>query len=106
MNGSREKLGALWKRKSKKDGSEFLAGKVAGQDVVIFPVWERKNERSPDFEVFRSDPRASSGTEESAATNSSQPKANPSQMPAGASKRGSVPIRSGGTGFFHPEPKS
>jgi len=52
---NREKLGALWKKTSRK-GTTFLSGTINGQRVVIFKAREKRNDKSPDFEVFLSRP--------------------------------------------------
>jgi len=52
---NREKLGALWKRTSKK-GTSFLSGTINGERVVVFKAREKRNDNSPDYEVFKSRP--------------------------------------------------
>jgi hypothetical protein len=57
-----EKVGALWRRKSKK-GTEYLSGVVGEQRVIIFKVREKRSAKSPDYQVFKSDPPATEGGE-------------------------------------------
>lgn len=52
-----EKLGSLWKRKSKDGTKTFLTGKVGDFDVIIFTNKHKKDPKHPDFEVFKSEPR-------------------------------------------------
>jgi len=56
---NKEKLGALWKRVSKK-GTTFLSGEINGVQVVIFQTREKRNEKSPDYVVFKSEQPARS----------------------------------------------
>ena len=51
----KERLGGLWLRTSKK-GTKFFSGTINGERVVIFKAREKRNEKSPDYEVFRSEP--------------------------------------------------
>jgi hypothetical protein len=51
-----EKLGALWVKKSKK-GTSYFSGVINEQRVVIFKVREKRNDASPDYQVFKSEPR-------------------------------------------------
>jgi hypothetical protein len=53
-----EKLGALWTKKSKK-GTTYLSGVINEQRVIVFKVREKRNDKSPDYEVFRSEPASS-----------------------------------------------
>jgi uncharacterized protein (DUF736 family) len=50
-----EKLGALWKRTSKA-GVAYLSGTIGEQKVVVFRTKEKRNDRSPDFQVYKSEP--------------------------------------------------
>ena len=50
-----EKIGALWKLKSKK-GMEYLSGQVNGERVVVFPVQQKWRKTSPDYQIFKSSP--------------------------------------------------
>lgn len=49
----REEVGALWRRSSK-DGREYYGGKIFDQEVVVFLVGDKKNEKQPDLRVYRS----------------------------------------------------
>lgn len=40
----------LWKQKMK-DGTTYLAGNLGGVRVLIFPVKEKKSEKSPDYSL-------------------------------------------------------
>jgi len=51
-----EKLGALWLKESKK-GVTYLTGTIGEQKVVVFKVKDKRNERGPDYEIFKSEPR-------------------------------------------------
>lgn len=63
-----KKIMALWKRKSKKDGQEYLYGIIdlgagGSSNVVIFPNNKKKGEKSPDFNGILSEPNVK-GAEE------------------------------------------
>jgi hypothetical protein len=51
-----EKLGALW-TKTSKNGTTYLSGVINDQRVVVFKVREKRNDASPDYQVFKSEPR-------------------------------------------------
>jgi len=55
---NKNKLGSLWKRKSKDGTKTFLTGRVGNHEVIIFAN-NRKQEgtKQPDFEVYESEPR-------------------------------------------------
>lgn len=55
-----DELGALWLRTSKKDGRTFLTGKIGSQEVVVFQNDRKKNEKEPDYRIYRSQPREQS----------------------------------------------
>jgi hypothetical protein len=48
-----ERLGGLWRRKSKQ-GREYLAGTAGELKILIFPNREKRDERAPDFVIFKS----------------------------------------------------
>jgi len=50
-----EKLGSLWIRRSK-HGLDFMTGEINGQRVVIFPVRDKRGDKSHDYHVFKSQP--------------------------------------------------
>lgn len=50
------KIGALWFRKSSK-GTKYFSGVLNDKQIVIFKVKEKKSEKSPDYEIFLSEPR-------------------------------------------------
>lgn len=52
-----EKIGALWKWKTKK-GTEYLRGVVNGERVVVFPTTKKWQENSPDYQVLKATPLA------------------------------------------------
>lgn len=52
---SLEKLGALWLKTSAK-GTKFMSGKIGDQRIVVFKVKEKKSEKHPDYEIFKSEP--------------------------------------------------
>jgi uncharacterized protein (DUF736 family) len=53
-----DELGALWLRESK-DGRKYLSGKTGDQEVVVFKNDHKQpGERTPDYRVYRSQPRA------------------------------------------------
>jgi uncharacterized protein (DUF736 family) len=60
MSGSEkiesEKIGALWKQKSRA-GTDYLAGIVNNERVVVFQA-KKKSANGPDYQVFKSSPRA------------------------------------------------
>ena len=50
-----EKLGALW-LKTSKNGTKFMSGKIGEQRVVVFKVKEKRSDKHPDYEIFKSEP--------------------------------------------------
>lgn len=57
MEGKRvNKIGALWFRQSSK-GTKYFSGILNDKQIVIFKVKEKKSEKSPDYEIFLSEPR-------------------------------------------------
>jgi hypothetical protein len=52
------KLGALWKRKSKDGSKTFLTGKIGETEVIIFLNKSKNQPKHPDYEVFESEPRS------------------------------------------------
>lgn len=47
-----EKVGSLWKRKSK-DGKQFLSGTMlGGLKVMIYPTKSKQSDKSPDYQVL------------------------------------------------------
>lgn len=46
-----ERIGALWKRESRK-GVTYLAGEMDGRKTVVFKVREKRSDKSPDYQVF------------------------------------------------------
>ena len=50
-----ERIGALWKRKSKK-GTVYLSGVCHDEKIMVFAVSEeyRKNSKSPHYKIMRS----------------------------------------------------
>lgn len=55
-NRNMDKVGALWKRVSKK-GEDFFTGIVGGQSVVIFKNNRKNKPNQPDYEVFKGQDR-------------------------------------------------
>lgn len=55
QRGELEKIGALWKKKSKK-GFVYLSGVCHDERIMIFPVKEeyKTSEKSPDYNIMRS----------------------------------------------------
>lgn len=55
-----EPLGVLWVKK-KKDGNTFLTGVLKGKsgeiEIVAFKNKNKKNENSPDFYIWKSEPK-------------------------------------------------
>jgi hypothetical protein len=64
MSGSEknesEKIGALWKQKSR-NGTDYLTGILNNERVVAFPA-KKTRPNSPDYQVFKSLPRATNAT--------------------------------------------
>lgn len=50
------KIGALWSKTSNK-GMNYFSGIINDKQIVIFKVKEKKSEKSPDYEIFLSEPR-------------------------------------------------
>ena len=71
MSGSEkndlEKIGALWKQHSK-NGTDFLTGVVNNERVVIFQA-KKNRASSPDYQVFKSVPRATNANPANAESN-------------------------------------
>lgn len=60
-----EKLGALW-LKTSKNGVKFMSGKIGEQRVVVFKVKEKRSDKHPDYEIFKSEPMPQRQEEEPA----------------------------------------
>jgi uncharacterized protein (DUF736 family) len=61
MEGKMNKIGALWLKQSSK-GTKYFSGTLTApsaekSQIVIFKVKEKKSEKSPDYEIFLSEPR-------------------------------------------------
>lgn len=58
-NKNQTEVGALWKRQSQK-GQKYLAGHVKYDEmgsttelkIVVFPITNKKSEKSPDFRIY------------------------------------------------------
>jgi len=50
-----KKLGSLW-WKTSMDGSTFLTGIIGEQRVIILRTKEKRSPKSPDFQVYLSEP--------------------------------------------------
>jgi len=48
-SGEPLKIGALWRRRSRK-GVEYWAGIINEQRVIVFKVREKRSDKSPDYE--------------------------------------------------------
>jgi uncharacterized protein (DUF736 family) len=58
MPSKEDEVGALWER-STKDGKVYMSGTINGQDVVLFHNdYKKPGEKSPDWRVYKSQPRA------------------------------------------------
>ena len=44
------RVGGLWKNKDR-NGNTYLAGNLGGLRVMIFPVTEKRGEKSPDYSI-------------------------------------------------------
>jgi uncharacterized protein (DUF736 family) len=51
-----DRLGALW-IKTSKNGIKFLSGKVGDVQVVVFKNGYNKEDKHPDFIVYKSTPK-------------------------------------------------
>ena len=60
-----EKLGALWLNTSGK-GVKYMTGKIGEQRIVVFKVKEKRSDKHPDYEIFKSEPRGQRQEEEPA----------------------------------------
>ena len=75
-------IGALWLRKSAA-GNKYLSGHVGTAEgegiedektrVIIFANKDKKNDKAPDYRIYKSEPQQNSSP-----TNSEKPSANPS----------------------------
>lgn len=45
------KVASLWMNTSK-SGMQYMTGKLGGLKIVIFPVKEKRSDRSPDFNMY------------------------------------------------------
>ena len=90
-NTIRRELGALWSRKGS-SGSEYLTGKFRLKDIkdnfdevkiIVFPNNKKKNDGSPDFQIFmeKSQYESLTGTQGTPAP-ASKPTARPASKPA------------------------
>ena len=62
VNNRENEVGALWVKKSERDGSKFFSGKlnVNGEqiDVVVFQnTFKQPGEKSPDWRIYKSLPK-------------------------------------------------
>ncbi len=52
-NSNLVKLTGLWKRKSKKDGSQYLTGKLTPTaTMIVLPNSKKKTDKEPDYIAF------------------------------------------------------
>lgn len=59
------KLTGLWKRKSKKDGSQYLSGNLTPTaTMIVLPNTKKKTDKEPDYIAFVSAYKAKQQTEE------------------------------------------
>ena len=90
-NSIRRELGALWSRKGS-SGSEYLTGKFRLKDIkdnfdevkiIVFPNNKKKNDGSPDFQIFMEKAQYESltGTQGTPAP-AAKPTARPASKPA------------------------
>lgn len=57
MPNKEDEIGAVWER-STRDGKLYMTGSINGQDVVIFHNdYKKPGEKSPDWRVYKSQPR-------------------------------------------------
>ena len=57
MPAKEDEIGALWESTTK-DGKIYLKGKIDGQEVILFRnEWKKDGERTPDWRVYKSQPR-------------------------------------------------
>jgi uncharacterized protein (DUF736 family) len=62
MPSKDDEIGGLWESATK-DGKVYLRGKIDGQDVVLFRnEWKKEGERTPDWRVYKSQPRDQQAT--------------------------------------------
>lgn len=60
MPNKDDELGGLWIRQGR--SGDFLSGKIGDQEVVIFPnAYKKPGERTPDWRVYKSQPREGGG---------------------------------------------
>jgi len=57
MANKEDEIGALWESTTK-DGKVYLKGKIDGREVVLWRnEWKKEGERTPDWRVYKSQPR-------------------------------------------------
>lgn len=57
MPSKEDEIGGLWESTTK-DGKVYLKGKIDGREVVLFRnEWKKEGERTPDWRVYKSQPR-------------------------------------------------
>ena len=68
MPAKEDELGGLWESATR-EGEVYLKGKIDGVDVVLFKNrWKKEGERTPDWRVYKSQPRTGENTPAPAAT--------------------------------------
>ncbi len=57
MTSKDDEIGGLWNDKTK-DGRLYIKGKINGEQVVLFQnEYKKEGERTPDWRVYKSQPR-------------------------------------------------
>src|SRR5262249_32730261 len=79
---SEQKIGALWKRLSKRDGSTYLTGIIDNnRKVVVLRVKEKRSDKSPDFQIFLSESAPIASKEQAKQKSEPAPAAKPAPAP-------------------------
>ena len=64
-NSNLVKLTGLWKRKSKKDGSQYLSGNLTPTaKMIVLPNSKKKTDKEPDYIAFVSAYKSKQQTED------------------------------------------
>jgi uncharacterized protein (DUF736 family) len=64
-DAERKDIGALWLKRSEKNGTQYFSGKVVvngvTQEIVIFKNDFKKQPKHPDYRIYPSQPRQAGG---------------------------------------------
>jgi uncharacterized protein (DUF736 family) len=74
MANKEDEIGALWESTTK-EGKVYLKGKIDGREVVLWRnEWKKEGERTPDWRVYKSQPRDAQAAPQATQPTNQQPK--------------------------------